>query len=68
MRSGDSSTWSRAASAGPVSVTLQTRTVWDSAGGVLYGYQRTLSFDARGLLVSVSAESQVTIDTPTACT
>jgi hypothetical protein len=66
--SSDSTTWSRSSNGTPVSVTLQTRTVWDSTGGVLYGYQRTLTFDARGLLTSVSAETQVTIDTPTACT
>jgi len=65
--SADSTTWSRASNAAPVSIAMQTRTVWDSTGGVLYGYQRTLTFDARGLLVSVSAETQVTIDTPTAC-
>lgn len=64
----DSGTWSRASTGTPVSIPLQTRTVWDSSGGVLYGYQRTLAFDARGLLVTVSAETQVTIDTPTACT
>jgi len=65
--SADSTTWSRSSDATPASVILQTRTVWDSTAGVLYGYQRTLSFDARGLLTSVSAETQVTIDTPTAC-
>jgi len=64
----DSGTWSRASDGTPVSVAMQTRTVWDSTAGVLYGFQRTLTFDARGVLVSVSAESQVTIDTPTACT
>jgi hypothetical protein len=63
----DSTTWSRASNGTPVSIAMQTRTVWDSTGGVLYEYQRTLTFDARGLLLSVSAETQVTIDTPTAC-
>jgi hypothetical protein len=63
----DSGTWSRASNGTPVNVTLQTRTVWDSSAGVLYAYQRTMSFDARGLLVSVSAETQVTVDTAIAC-
>ena len=63
----DSGTWSRASTGTPVSIATQTRTVWDSTGGVLYGFQRTLTFDARGLLISISAETQVTIDTPTAC-
>jgi hypothetical protein len=65
--SADSGSWSRAGSGTPVTVTMQTRTVWDSGDGVLYGYSRNLSFDARGELVAVSAESQYTIDTPTAC-
>lgn len=65
--SADGTAWSKASNATPVTVTLQTRTFWDSTGGVLYGFSRTLSFDARGQLVSVSAESQYTIDTPTAC-
>ena len=63
----DSGSWSRAGNGTPVTVTLQTRTVWDSSGGVLYGYSRNLAFDARGQLVSVSSESQYTIDTPTTC-
>ena len=65
--SADSGTWSRSTNATPVNVTLQTRTVWDSTAGVLYAYQRTLSFDARGVLYAISAESQITVDTATAC-
>lgn len=64
----DSSAWSRISTGTPLTVAMQTRTVWDSTGGVLYGFQRTLAFDARGLLISVSGETQVTIDTPTSCT
>ena len=63
----DSGSWSRATSATPVTVSLQTRTVWDSSGGVLYGYSRNLQFDARGQLAGVSSETQYVIDTPTAC-
>lgn len=66
--SANSTTWGRNADGTPVTVGVQTRTVWDSSAGVLYAYQRTLTFDARGLLVSVSAESQVTVDVATACT
>lgn len=65
--SPDSTTWSRSSDGTPVLITLQARTFWDSTGGVLYAYQRNLTFDARGLLVSVSAETQVTVDVPTAC-
>lgn len=63
----DSGSWSRATNGTPVTVTMQSRTVWDSSGGVLYGYSRNLQFDARGELVAVSGETQYVIDTPTAC-
>jgi len=65
--SADSGTWSKSTNATPVNITIQTRTVWDTSSGTLYAYQRTLSFDARGLLYSISAESQITVDTATAC-
>jgi len=65
--SADSGSWSRAGNGTPVTVTMQTRTVWDSSGGVLYGYSRNLAFDARGELVTISSETQYVIDTPTAC-
>jgi hypothetical protein len=65
--SADSASWSRATNGTPVTVRLQTRTVWDESGGVLYGYSRNLAFDARGLLLGVSGETQYVIDTPTAC-
>ena len=65
--SPDSTTWSKSTNGTPVTLTLQTRTVWDSSAAILYAYQRTLSFDARGLLYAISAESQITVDTATAC-
>lgn len=65
--SADGTTWSRATNGTPVNVVVQTRTYWDSTGGVLYGFARTFSFDARGVLAAISAESPVTIDVPTAC-
>jgi hypothetical protein len=66
--SPDTGAWSRAANATPVNVTVQTRTVWDSSAGVLYAYQRTMSFDARGALYAISAEGQVTVDSAIPCT
>ena len=63
----DGTAWSRQTDGSPVVVWVQTRTVWDSSGGTLYGYLRALSFDARGVLVSASGESQFTIDTATSC-
>ena len=63
----DSSSWSKARDGTPVSVWVQSRTLWDSTGGVLYAYLRALSFDARGSLVSVSGENQIIVDTPTSC-
>ena len=65
--SPDSTAWSRSSNGTPLTVWLQTRTVWDSTGGTLYAYLRSLSFDARGLLISVSGETQITVDVPTAC-
>ena len=63
----DTTSWSKASNGTPVTVWVQTRTVWDSTGGVLYAYLRSFSFDARGLLASVSAENRITVDVPTAC-
>ena len=65
--SPDTSTWTRAANPTPVNVVLQTRTYWDSTAGALYAFQRTLSFDARGLLYAVSPETQITVDVATPC-
>jgi hypothetical protein len=63
----DSSSWSKASDGTPLNVWVQTRTVWDSGSGTLYGYLRKFSFDARGVLYAVSGESQITIDVATAC-
>lgn len=65
--SADSASWSKASDGTPLNVWVQTRTVWDSSSGTLYGYLRNLSFDARGVLYAVSGESQITIDVATAC-
>ncbi len=52
-----------------VNITVQTGSRYDPNAGTptLYAYQRTLSFDASGHLVAVSAESRVVIDTPENC-
>jgi hypothetical protein len=63
----DTTSWSKASDGTPVTVWVQTRTLWDSTGGVLYAYLRSFSFDARGLLVSVSGENRITVDVPTPC-
>lgn len=63
----DSTSWSKASSATPLDVWVQTRTFWDTSSGTLFGYLRKFSFDARGLLYAVSGETQITIDVATAC-
>jgi hypothetical protein len=63
----DGSSWSKASDGTPLDVWMQTRTVWDSTTGTLFGYLRKFSFDARGLLYAVSGENQITIDVATAC-
>ena len=63
----DGTSWSRSGNGTPLLVWLQTRTVWDSTGGTLYAYLRSFTFDARGLLVAVSAENRITVDVPVAC-
>jgi hypothetical protein len=60
--------WSRASDAMPLSLTVVTAVAWDSGAAALLANSRTLIFDARGLLSSVSAESQSTINSTTACT
>lgn len=63
----DPSSWSRTSNGTPLNVWAQTRTYWDTGSGTLFGFLRQFSFDARGLLYAVSAETQVTIDVATAC-
>jgi hypothetical protein len=63
----DGTSWSKASDGVPVGVWVQTRTVWDSSTGTLYGYLRKFSFDARGALYAVSGEYQITVDVATEC-
>jgi hypothetical protein len=65
--SPDDGTWDKASDGTPLDVSVQTRTVWDTSSGTLFGYLRQFSFDARGVLYAVSAENQITIDVAQAC-
>jgi hypothetical protein len=63
----DSSNWAKSSSGTPLNLWVQTRTFWDTSGNVLYAYLRQLSLDARGLLIAVSGETQVAVDTTESC-
>lgn len=63
----NSSTWSRDGSAAPLTMTVVTSVAWDSTSAALFANSRTLTFDARGILVQVSAETQSTVDSATVC-
>lgn len=63
----NSSTWSRDGSATPLTMTVVTSVAWDSTSASLFANSRTLTFDARGMLVQVSAETQATVDSATVC-
>ncbi len=65
--SADSASWSKAGSGTPINLWIQTRTFWDTSGAVLYAYLRELSLDARGLLIAVSGETRITVDTTQSC-
>lgn len=60
-----SNAWGYDGSAG-VKVTLQTRTCYlhTNVSPVLYGFFRTFTFDAKGMLLSVSGETRYEIDRP----
>jgi hypothetical protein len=63
----DSTSWARSTSGTPINLWVQTRTFWDTSGNVLYAYLRQLSLDARGLLIAVSGETRIAVDTTEAC-
>ncbi len=64
----DTAAWSRATNATPLNVYLLSRTVYNAAGDkTLYAFVRQLSFDARGLLLSASAETRITVDATESC-
>jgi hypothetical protein len=65
--SADSSTWARGGGT-PLVLYVVSRTVYNEAGDkTLYSFVRPLTFDARGVLVSVGAETRVTVDVTEAC-
>ena len=66
--SAESTTWSKATDGTPLNVYVVSRVVYNPAGDqALYSFVRMLSFDARGLLVSVGAETRVTVDATESC-
>ncbi len=66
--SADTATWSRTTNATPLNIYLISRVVYNAAGDkTLYSFVRQLSFDARGLLLSVSAETRITVDVTESC-
>src|SRR5262249_1192455 len=66
--SAESTTWSKASDGTPVNVYVVSRVVYNAAGDqVLYSFMREMSFDARGLLVSVGTETRVTVDATESC-
>lgn len=63
----DTTTWTRDTNYTPLAITVQMRTYWDTSGAVLYGYSRVFTFDAAGMLRSISAETRYNVDTTTVC-
>lgn len=64
-KTAGSNTWDYDGRAG-VKVTLQTRTYYShtDTAPVLYGFFRTFTFDAKGMLLSISGETRYVIDAP----
>jgi hypothetical protein len=64
----DTDTYNATSSTNGLQLDIMTRVAYFHAGDeVLYGYTRRLVFDEMGHLVSVSAETRVTIDAAAAC-
>ncbi len=63
----ETTTWSRITNGTPLTIALATRAYYDTSGHHLYHFTRTFSFDAAGLLISMSAETRVTTDDATSC-
>ncbi len=52
----------------PLTVQMVSRVVYNASGDqVLYQYTRNLTFDAGGKLITASAETRATVETPAAC-
>ena len=52
---------------GALKIYFATRVSWDSTNGILYQYQRGISFDARGVAFRIGPEERSVIDTLTPC-
>ncbi|HZL36327.1 MAG TPA: hypothetical protein VFC78_13495 [Tepidisphaeraceae bacterium] len=66
--SPDTSTWSRDTDGLPINLYVVSRTVYNPAGDqTLYQFIRKLSFDARGILYAVSAETRDVVDVTEPC-
>jgi len=65
--SADFSSWAKSTSGTPLNLWIQTRTFWDTSGNVLYAYLRQLSLDARGVLIAVSGETRIAVDSTQSC-
>lgn len=65
--SADSTTWSRITDGTPLTITLQTRTYYDTSSHVLSQFTRVFNIDATGLIISMSAETKATVDSATSC-
>ena len=64
----DSTSWSKASDATPLNLNLVARVVYNPSGDQkLYAFVRTLSFDARGVLLSVGGEARVTVSDTESC-
>jgi hypothetical protein len=64
----DTATWSKASDGTPVDVTVATRVIYNAAGDkTIYAFVRQMSFDARGTLVAIGAETRVTVDVTESC-
>lgn len=66
----DTNTWNRDSGTGagtPLTIEEITSLCWNTSTGILYANKRTKSYDARGMLVGVSAETAVAVDTAAAC-
>lgn len=64
----DTGNWSRSGNGTPLDLTIH-RTAWDGSGnGTLLGFSRVLSFDAAGLIIGATVETQYTINAAGNCT
>jgi predicted secreted hydrolase len=63
----DTTSWSRASDSVGVVLKVCSRPVWDSTNGVFYAMEREITIDSCGLMISISAETRVNVDTAEDC-